>query len=159
MRFQPVPDELEDPGGQEPLPHQGPGAVVAVAGLGLPGKAEKPVVVQEMVGEGLGQGFLLMPGLGAADVGDDDAAADHPGQAPKAVVHQVPLVDALAGFFDVHLPFPEKPDAPAAHVVPGLVGKPRQVVLGRVVLARRHGKEFTHGLTPPAEVKHLRFYE
>ena len=25
----------------------------------------------------------------------------------------------------------------------------RQVVLGRVVLARRHGKEFTHGLTPP----------
>ena len=116
-------------------------------------------MVQKMVGEGLGQGFLLMPGLGAADVGDDDAAADHPGQAPKAVVHQVPLVDALAGFFDVHLPFPEKPDTPAAHVVPGLVGKPRQVVLGRVVLARRHGKEFTHGLTPPAEVKHLRFHE
>src|SRR4030042_3808881 len=74
----------------------------------------------EMVGEGLGQGFLLMPGLGAADVGDDDAAADHPGQAPKAVVHQVPLIDAVAGFFDVHLPFPEKPDTPAAHVVPRL---------------------------------------
>jgi hypothetical protein len=126
-----------------------------VAALGLPGKAEEPVVVQEMVGEGLGQGFLLVAGLGAADVGDDNAAADHPGQALKAVVHHVPLVDAVAGFFDVHLPFPEKPDAPTAHVVPGLIGEQRQIVLGRVVLARRHGEEFTHGVTPPAEVKSL----
>jgi hypothetical protein len=27
------------------------------------------------------------------------------------------------------------------------------------MLARGHGEEFTHSLTPPAEVKLLRFYE
>ncbi len=51
-------------------------------------------MVQEVVAQGLGQGFLLLAGLGAADVGNDDAAVHHPGQALETVVHLVPGVDA-----------------------------------------------------------------
>ena len=68
---------------------------------GVPGETEEPVVVQKVVAQWLAQGFLLVAGLGAADVGDDDAAVHHPGQALETVMYLVPGVDAFAGFLDV----------------------------------------------------------
>src|SRR5208337_4223759 len=120
---------------------------------GVAAEAEEPVMVEKLSAPGQDQGFLGLAGLGTADLGDDEAAVHHPGQAQETVVHLVPGVDALRGFFDEHPTLAEEADAPTAEVIPGFFGEVGQVLPSGAVLAGAAGKEFTHGADPVLPVK------
>jgi methanogenic corrinoid protein MtbC1 len=75
----------------------------------------------------------------------DDSTVNNPGQALEAFVHLVTIEYPLGRLFHQSLAVAKKSDAPTIHVLSGLLGKNGQIVLGRVIIASREGKDVTHG--------------
>ena len=68
------------------------------------------------------------------DVGQDDGAVDHPGQPLEGDVEPAVGEHLVAGFLHHREALPEKPDAPAMHVLPPPDREQRQRGGGGVML-------------------------
>ena len=130
-----IPQKLEGPGRiAARLQNRGMGAGVGLDGRGLAVVGEDPGLAPKSEDKGVGVALVHLAAGFVADVGQDDGAVHHPGQPLEGDVEPAVGEHLVAGFLHHRDALPEKPDAPAMHVLAPPDREQRQRGGGSVML-------------------------
>ncbi len=126
-------------------------ALVRLDGPGLAVVGEDPGLPPEVQGEGVGVALVHLAAGTVADMGQDDGAGHHPGQALEGAVQLAVLKDLISGFLHDREVLAEEADAPAVHVAAPPGGEQGQGGGGAMAMGGAQGKQVAHLQVPLIE--------